>query len=64
LSITEVLNHPWVKKFRSNQLPMPEDQETLIQILNNMRFFTTLKIAEIQMGVLVFMVNFVINFKK
>ena len=56
-----MIEHPWVLKNHSSDVIMPEDQATIMEIFSNMRRFRQLKIGEIQLGVLVFMINFVIG---
>ena len=60
LTLKEVIDHPWVHTHHSSDVITPEDQGAVMEIFNNMRKFRSLKISEIQLGVLVFMINFVI----
>ena len=63
LTLKEVIEHPWVRTNHSSDVITPDDQAAIMDIFASMRKFRNIKISEIQLGVLVFMINFVITLK-
>ena len=60
ITIPEIIKHPWFQNQLNKQSLNPVDHECMLNIFNNMRRFSTLKISDIQLGVLVFIVNFIV----
>ena len=62
ITMQQIFSHPWVKTQREKQILSPSDHECMLNIFESMRRFSTLKIADFQLGVLVFMINFVVEY--
>lgn len=61
--MAEVLKHPWVSGHMEKMVLSPSDHECMLNIFNNMRKFSFMKIADFQLGVLVFLINFIVQYE-
>lgn len=59
----KVLTNKWIFKHKHSQNISYEDQSFLMIILKRLSSFRNIRLTEIQLGVLVFMANFVISFE-
>lgn len=63
ITMRDVLAHPWVRSQRQKQVLTAADHECMLNIFKSLRHFSTLKIADFQLGVLVFMINFIVEYE-
>ena len=60
ITIPQIIKHPWYDNLHLKQSLPTADHECMLNLFANMRRFSTLKIADIQLGILVFIVNFIV----
>jgi serine/threonine protein kinase len=63
IKMKDVFVHPWVRAQRHKQAISAADHECMLNIFKSLRHFSTLKIADFQLGVLVFLINFIVEYE-